>query len=194
MLSSEEAYDESQRELREASPSYVLEYWRRERKALIDALMNCDPKDRIPWVGVTMSARSKVTARIMETWAHGQDVADTLGVEREPTARLKHVAHIGVTTFRWSHVSHNLPVPDKAVRMELTGPSGELWTWGPEDSDQSIKGPVQDFCLVVVQRRHVDDTSLEVIGDIARTWMLNAQAFAGPAAYGPKPGERVLKE
>ena len=189
-FASEEAYTESQRELREAVPAYVMEYWRRERKALVDALTAKDPKERIPWVGPTMSARSKATARIMETWAHAQDVVDTLGIERGPTDRLRHVAHIGVTTFGWSHVSRGLEVPDVAVRLELIGPSGNLWTWGSEDATDSIKGRAEDFCLVVVQRRHVDDTRLEVKGDVARNWMLIAQAFAGPAVEGPKPRER----
>lgn len=188
---SKEAYIESQRELRESTPAYVMEYWRRERKALVDALAAKGPKDRIPWVGPTMSARSKATARIMETWAHAQDVVDTLGVERVPTDRLRHVAHIGVTTFGWSHVSRGLEMPDVAVRLELIGPSGDLWTWGSEDVSDSIKGQAEDFCLVVIQRRHVDDTRLEVKGDVARNWMLIAQAFAGPPVKGPKPGERI---
>jgi uncharacterized protein (TIGR03084 family) len=129
---------------------------------------------------------------MMETWAHGQDVADTLGIRRKPTDRLRHVAHIGVTTFGWSHVNRGLKVPEVAVRVELTGPSGDLWTWGPEDAKESVKGPAEDFCLVVVQRRHVDDTALQVKGDTARNWMHIAQAFAGPPVTGPKPGERVI--
>jgi len=159
----------------------------------MDALEARDPKGRIPWFGPTMSARSKATARIMETWAHGQDVVDTLGIERKQTDRLKHVAHIGVITFGWSHMNRGLDVPHVAVRVELDGPSGDLWTWGPEDADQSVKGPAQDFCLVVIQRRHVDDTQLEVTGDTACDWMLKAQAFAGPPTDGPKAGERITK-
>jgi uncharacterized protein (TIGR03084 family) len=192
IFSSDEAYDDSQRELREGTPAFVMEYWKRERKALVDALAACEPKDRIPWVGPTMSAISKATARIMETWAHGQDVADTLRIKREPTDRLRHVAHIGVTTFGWSHVNRGLDVPETTVRVELEGPSGDLWTWGPEDAKESVKGPAEDFCLVVVQRRHVDDTQLVTTGDVASNWMLIAQAFAGPPVTGPNPGERVI--
>jgi uncharacterized protein (TIGR03084 family) len=194
MVTNRDAIDEFQTELREAEPAYVMDSWRRERKDLVDALEARNPKDRIPWFGPTMSARSKATARIMETWAHGQDVVDTLGIERQQTDRLKHVAHIGVITFGWSYVNRSLDVPDVAVRVELAGPSGDLWTWGPEDADQSIKGPAQDFCLVVIQRRHVDDTQLEVTGETARNWMLNAQAFAGPPTDGPKAGERINKK
>ncbi|MCP4665000.1 MAG: TIGR03084 family protein, partial [Deltaproteobacteria bacterium] len=102
--------------------------------------------------------------------------------------------HIGVTTFGWSHMNRGLEVPDAAVRVELTGPSGDTWAWGPEDASDSIRGQAQDFCLVVVQRRHVDDTRLEVKGQVARNWMLIAQAFAGPPAQGPRPGERVIRK
>ena len=186
--SDKEAADAFHRELREATPADVMDYWRRERKALVNALKAKNPKDRIPWVGPTMSARSKATARIMETWAHGQDVVDALGIERKPTDRLKHVAHIGVITFGWSHANRGLAVPDVAVRVELTSPSGDPWSWGPEDAAQSVKGPAEDFCLVAVQRRHLEDTRLEVTGDVARNWMLIAQAFAGPPTDGPKPG------
>jgi len=194
MVTNRDAIDAFQTELREAEPAYVMESWRRERKELVDALQSRDPKDRIPWFGPTMSARSKATARIMETWAHGQDVVDALGIERKETDRLKHVAHIGLITFGWSYMNRGLNVPDVAVRVELNGPSGDIWTWGPEDASQSIKGPAQDFCLVVIQRRHVDDTKLEVTGDTARDWMLKAQAFAGPPTDGPKAGERVIKK
>jgi len=190
MFASDEAYVESQRRLRETTSADVMAYWRRERKALVEALASCGPKDRIPWVGPSMSARSKATARMMETWAHGQDVADTLGLRREPTDRLRHVAHLGVTTFGWSHANRGLEVPDVPVRVELTGPSGDPWTWGPEGATECIEGSAEDFCLVVVQRRHVDDTSLNVKGEVARNWMLIAQAFAGPPVQGPKPGER----
>ena len=173
------------------SDADLLAWWRKERAQLVAAFESLKPDARVPWYGPTMSARSSATARIMETWAHAQDVVDTLGIEREPTDRLRHVAHIGVTTFGWSHVSRGLEVPDVAVRLELIGPSGDLWTWGSEDVSDSIKGQAEDFCLVMVQRRHVDDTRLEVKGGVARNWMLIAQAFAGPPVDGPKRGERI---
>ena len=58
-----------------------------------------------------MSLTSSVTARLMETWAHGQDVADALGVTRAPTARLRHVCHLGVATRAHSFRLRGLPVP-----------------------------------------------------------------------------------
>ncbi len=174
------------------SPEQLMNWWREQRKIMLDALGKCSPKDRLPWYGPSMSALSFATARLMETWAHGQDVFDTLKIRRTAKDRLRHIAYLGVKTFGWTYANRGLQVPEDPVRVELTGPSGDLWTWGPEDAKNSICGPADDFCLVVVQRRHVDDTRLEVIGDVARDWMEKAQCFAGPPVDGPKPGQRVI--
>jgi uncharacterized protein (TIGR03084 family) len=135
-----------------------------------------------------MSALSFATARLMEVWAHGQDVADALGIERVPTDRLRHIAHLGVATFGWSFTSRRMKVPDSPVRVEITSPSGELWTWGPETAGDIVRGPAEDFCLVVVQRRNPADTRLAIEGATARQWMSIAQTYAGPPGAGRKPG------
>jgi uncharacterized protein (TIGR03084 family) len=166
----------------------ALEWWRKERKALLNAISPMDRKTRLPWYGPDMSVMSSATARLMETWAHGQDIVDALGLTRAPTDRLKHVAHLGVRTFGWSFVNRQMEVPETPVRVELTGPSGDLWTWGPDDAENSVKGPAEDFCLIVVQRRHLDDCDLAVTGEIANQWMLLSQAFAGPPGQGREPG------
>lgn len=170
------------------SGAETLEWWRRERQALIEAIAPMDRKTRLPWYGPDMSVMSSATARLMETWAHGQDIADALGLTRQPTDRLRHVAHIGVRTFGWSYINRQMEVPDTPVRVELTGPSGDLWTWGPDQAENSVRGPAEDFCLVVVQRRHLDDTGLIVSGEIAKQWMLLSQAYAGPPGEGRKAG------
>ncbi len=64
-----------------------------------------------------MSVASSVTARLMETWAHGQDVLDALRLRRRPTDRLRHIAHLGVRTFGWSFRVHGLAVPEQPVRV-----------------------------------------------------------------------------
>lgn len=170
----------------EKSNSELLTWWRAERKGMIAAYEVLDPKTRLPW-HLPMSARSSATARIMETWAHGQDVVDALGIKRPATDRLKHIAHLGNVTFGWSFSCRGMEVPDSPVRVELTSPSGKLWTWGPEESGERISGEAEDFCLVVTQRRHYLDTHLSVHGSVAEKWMSIAQVFAGPAAEGPKP-------
>jgi len=163
-------------------------WWEKKRSEMLNAFRNLNPKDRLPWYGPPMSALSFATARLMETWAHGQDVFDGLGQERIFTDRLRNIAHLGVTTFAWSYINRDLEVPQTQVRVELTAPSGEAWTWGPEDALERILGPAEDFCLVVVRRRHVDATGLKIVGDAARDWMLKAQCFAGPVVDGPEPG------
>ena len=171
----------------------LMGWWRTERNKMLVAYAGIGRKDRLPWYGPPMSALSHATARLMETWAHGQDVFDALRLKRTNTDRLRHVAHLGVTTFGWSYTNRGLEAPQTPTRVELTASSGTVWTWGPEDASDKISGPAEDFCLVVAQRRHVDDTRLEVVGETARDWMLKAQCFAGPPTEGPKPGERVVQ-
>jgi uncharacterized protein (TIGR03084 family) len=144
---------------------------------------------RVPWFGPDMSVASALTARIMETWAHGQDIADTLGVTREATDRLAHVAHIGVGARAYSFVANGRPAPTVGVRVDLVLPSGRPWSAGPADAADRIAGSAVDFCLVVTQRRHRDDTGLVVTGPAADEWMAIGQAFAGKPGAGRKPGQ-----
>jgi uncharacterized protein (TIGR03084 family) len=116
----------------------------------------------------------------METWAHGHDIADSLDVPQPATHRLRHIAHLGVQTFGFSFHLHGRAVPDSPVRVDLTAPDGTHWTWGPEGACDTVTGLALDFCLVVTQRRHADDTALIVRGTTAAAWMAIAQAFAGP--------------
>ena len=136
-----------------------------------------------------MSAASSLTARIMETWAHGQDVADALGRSRTPTPALRHVAHLGVRALPNSYRARRLAAPEVDVYVALDGLHGEPWVWGPETAANRVEGPALDFCLVVTQRRHVDDTALVTHGDVAHEWMRIAQAFAGPPGAGRRPGQ-----
>ena len=157
----------------------VLVMWRAERSKMLDAFRSRGPKERIPWFGPDMSTRSFATARLMETWSHGQDVADTVGTDWPATDRLKHVCHIGVTTRGWSYVVRQREIPAGDVRVELTAPSGALWTWGPEDAPDRISGTAEEFALVATQRRQPSGTSLVTDGPLATEWLSIAQAFAG---------------
>jgi uncharacterized protein (TIGR03084 family) len=174
---------------RALAPAELLGWWRSERAALLAALAKTDPTARIPWYGPPMSAVSFATARLMETWAHGQDVVDAIGVTRLPTARLRHVAHIGVRALPFSYIVRGRTPPDTEVFVELRSPDHETWSWGPEDASDSVRGPAIDFCLVVTQRRHPDDVRLQVNGAVAREWISIAQAFAGGPGPGRQPGE-----
>ena len=165
----------------------VLEWFRQERERLLKLFRTMDPSARVPWYGPPMAAPSFVTARLMETWAHGQDVADALDVERKPSARLRHIAHLGVRTRGFSYQVRGRDQPDGEVRVELTAPNGETWTWGADDASDRVHGPALDFCLVVTQRRHIADTQLQADGPLASEWLSLAQAFAGPPGPGREP-------
>jgi uncharacterized protein (TIGR03084 family) len=165
----------------------VLAWFDASRRRLIDVFAGLDPAVRLPWFGLPMSAASSLTARIMETWAHGQDVADALGRTREPTGRLRHVAHIGVRALPYSYAARGLEPPPDPVRVELTGPGGDSWTWGPQDAANRVSGPALGFCLLVTQRRHRDDAGLSWAGPVADQWLSVAQAFAGPPGTGRRP-------
>ncbi len=174
-------------EARALPPAGLLDAWRANRLHLADVSSTLADDDRVVWYGPSMGAKSFLTARLMETWAHGQDIVDAVGASRAPTDRLRHIAQLGYITRGWTYLNRRLEVPDVAVRVELVAPGGGVWQFGPEDAPESVVGPAEDFCLVVTQRRHVDDTDLQVTGDAARDWMLKAQAFAGTPTDGPGP-------
>lgn len=134
-----------------------------------------------------MSATSMATARLMETWAHGLDVADALGVTVLPSDRIRHVAHIGVRTRDFAyHVNGRTPPPEP-FHYALTAPSGELWTWGPAEAANVIRGSAVDFCSLVTQRRAQADLDLEIVGSDAVEWSGIAQCFAVPPGQGRAP-------
>ncbi|GAA4070181.1 TIGR03084 family metal-binding protein [Nonomuraea soli] len=166
----------------------VAEWFSRARATMLETFATLGAKDRVPWYGPDMSAASFVTARLMETWAHGQDVADAVKVERRPTARLRHVALIGCQARPYSYAVRGLQPPSRPVRVELSLPDGTPWTHGPQDAADRVSGTALDFCLVVTQRIHRDDTGLETTGEAAAEWMGIAQAFAGPPGSGRASG------
>ncbi len=162
----------------------LLVRWRTARPALAAALHGVPEGTKLPWFGPPMSATSMATARFMETWAHALDVHDALGLTPEATDRIKHVAHIGVRTRNFAFANNSLDAPAEEFRVELTAPSGDVWSWGPDDAAQRVTGSADEFCRLVTQRIHRDDTSLVAVGDDAEKWLRIAQAFAGPAGGG----------
>ena len=167
----------------------LLSWWGEAHQAMMAAFADADPSARLPWYGPPMGMLSFLSARLMETWAHGTDVADALGVVRQPTDRLRHIAHLGVRTRPFSYLVREREVPAGRIDVVLASPSGEEWEFVVGSSEDStlvatVTGPALDFCLVVTQRRHVADTALVVRGDLAADWLSVAQAFAGP----PGPG------
>jgi len=170
---------------RAMTSAQLLATWRENRRALAEAAQGLGEESRVEWYGPSMGARSFLTARLMETWAHGTDIADALGVVIPATERLRHIAQLGFITRKWSYQVRGEEIPDGRVRVRLSSPGGAEWTWGDEDADDEVSGPAQEFCLVVTQRRHLDDTTLQT-GELGRHWLLRAQAFAGGPSQGPR--------
>lgn len=178
---------------RQMAPTEVRDWWHRAAHTMQRAAASLDPAQRLPWYGPDMGAASFVTARLMETWAHGQDVRDALGLPPSVSARLRHVIDLGVRARPYSYVVRGREVPDGPVRVLADVPpaaGGGVWTWGPEDAAAEVRGPAVDLALVLTQRRHLLDVDLEVTGSLAEDWLGIAQAFAGPPGPGRPPSRR----
>ena len=180
-------------ELKGLSGRALAAAWRKTAGEVAGLYSGADPKRRLKWAGPDMSARSSITARLMETWAHGQEIYDTLGVERVNADRIRNIAHLGVSTFGWTYAVRNMAAPEKMPHVRLTAPSGASWTWGEPDADSAVIGDATEFCEVVTQVRNVADTRLECVGAVAKEWMGMAQCFAGRAEPPPAPGTRFRR-
>jgi uncharacterized protein (TIGR03084 family) len=169
-------------------PADLLRRWRAARTTLTGALQDHPAGERMPWFGPPMSATSMATARYMETWAHSLDVHEALGAEPVVDDGIRNVAHLGVRTRGFAFSVHGLDAPTEEIRVELTAPSGDLWSWGPQDAPQSVRGSAYDFCRLVTQRVHRSETDLVAQGRDATAWLGIAQCFAGPPGEGRSAG------
>jgi uncharacterized protein (TIGR03084 family) len=174
----------------------LLSWWDGSHRAMVDAFAIADPSARVPWFGPSMGTISFISARLMETWAHGQDICDALGIDRLSTARLRHIAHLGVRARPFSYVVRGKNVPPGRIDVVVSAPDGSEWVWSIGESTgegavAAVSGTALDFCLVVTQRRNVADTDLDVVGALAEDWISLAQAFAGPPGPGRPRGNQT---
>jgi uncharacterized protein (TIGR03084 family) len=174
------------------TPDALLAWFTAARRDLLAGFTGERPRRRLPWFGPDMSVATSATARLMETWAHGHDIYDALGVAHPPCPGLRSIAHLGVTTFRFSHTLHGLEVPDEPVRVELHSPDGQSWVWGPADAANRVTGPALDFVLTTTQRRHWTQTALVATGRVASRWLDIAQAFAGAPTRSVARGGKLM--
>ena len=188
--------DQIHADARQSDPAALVQWWREGFEELKVAANGADPRARCEWYGPSMSVMSMLTARLMETWPHGYDIADARSDTPVATDRLFHVALIAVRARPFAYAINGLQMPERDVRVELTAPSGAVWTWGPEgdgsassDGDSVVRGSALGFCLAATQRRHLNDCGLEIIGDDARQWMSIIQAFAGAPGPGRQEGQ-----
>jgi uncharacterized protein (TIGR03084 family) len=147
----------------------VRAWWERAAAAERDLLGALEPDTRVPW-GIGMKATSLVSARLMETWAHGLDVLAALAIEAEDTDRLAHVAWIATRALPYAYTVANRVAPAGALRVELTLPSGAPWEFGPGDAPNRIAGPASQYCRVFVRRwprEHATEVVAEGDGAVA---------------------------
>ena len=173
-----------------AEPTDVLlARWRTERAAAQEALRALPPDRLVPWLVRPIPAAVLAAAGMTELFAHGQDIADTLGVQREHTDRIGHIVGFGVRTWDFGYLARAEQPPEVAFRFEITAPSGQVWEFGPPGAEQRITGPADDFCLLVTRRRHHRDLAVVATGDEAERWLTIAQAYRGSPGEGRQPGQ-----
>jgi uncharacterized protein (TIGR03084 family) len=166
----------------------LRDVWTAEAELVAARFAQADPSARLPWVGPSMSARSSITARLMESWAHGQAIYDRLGVDRIDSDRIGNIVRLGVNTYEWCFRNRRIDIPGPMPKLQLIAPSGTVWTYG--EGEGGISGLATEFCQVVTQTRNVRDTALIVDGEVAEAWMAIAQCFAGPPVDPPAVGTR----
>lgn len=182
---------EAQRSAMGALPGDVLvERWLTTARELGEAFAAADPKRRVPWFGPSMSARTAVSSRQMETWSHAQAVWDLLDIERVHYDRLRNVAHLCVRTIAFAFTLRGRTPPEPAPSVHLLAPSGAEWVWNAPNTEHSISGSAVSFCQVATQTRSIADVSLTLTGEKMVEWGTIAQAFAGLPENPPAPGTR----
>jgi uncharacterized protein (TIGR03084 family) len=191
MQRGERLTDVGRRELGGYGPAELLARWITTCREMAGKLGVSPPDRRLPWFGPDMGVRMFTTARLMETWAHGQEIYDLKRARRAPTDRLRHICVLGVKTFGWTFANRGQEPPGPPPHVRLTAPSGAIWEWNEASESGLVEGSAHDFALTVAQVRNVADTALRVEGDVARRWMVIAQCFAGGAEDPPKPGQRT---
>ncbi|MBT8202874.1 MAG: maleylpyruvate isomerase family mycothiol-dependent enzyme [Acidimicrobiia bacterium] len=161
---------------REMRPGQVIEWWRHARADVVDALSRMTGKERLGWFAGDMSSKSFATVRLMETWAHGLDIHAAVDSEPVDTTRLRHVAWLGWATlpFAFQNAGEGYDGP---IRVELRAPEYQKWVFGPEDSENVVRGEAGDWCRVVVRRADAADTGLVATGDVAARALELAKAY-----------------
>ncbi|MEN3539949.1 TIGR03084 family metal-binding protein [Microbispora sp. ZYX-F-249] len=171
------------------TPEVLLGRWRAEREWVNRALAAVPAGQTVPWLVNPLPPVVLACAGVMEQFAHGQDIADALGVDPQWSEGLAHLVVFAVLTRDFGYLSRGLTPPAAEFRFEITAPSGELWAYGPQDAENRVSGPALDFCLLVTRRRHRDDVAVTAVGDEADRWLDIAQAYRGPAGAGRAPGQ-----
>ncbi len=170
-------------------PDTLFTRWRGIKQQAEQALAAADPGEVVPWLVRPLPPAVLAAAGMMELFAHGQDVADALGVTPARTDRIRYLTEFAVRVWDFGYLARGLTPPAVPFRFELTAPSGARWEFGPADAEQRITGPAVDLCLLATRRRHRDDLALTASGSEADGWLEIAQAYRGSPGQGRAPGQ-----
>jgi uncharacterized protein (TIGR03084 family) len=137
---------------RGATGTEVRAAWARSAADLRAAFATVDPHRRVQWVAGRLSARTLAATRLAECWLHAGDVAGAIGVELPATARLRHVARLAWRTIPYAFAAAGEELRG-AVGFDLTGPDGESWRFGLDETPATVvTGDAADLCLVAGRR------------------------------------------
>jgi uncharacterized protein (TIGR03084 family) len=149
-------------EAERAGPEVVYPRWQAAWHKAVEVLRGADPDKASAWASAPLRPATMATTRLAEHWAHALDITGPLGIEYPDTARLRHIARLAYRTLPYAfQVAGEQPGP---VRVELSGPDGEIWRYGPDDAGSVITGPVGAFCRVGARRLKPEDSGLTATG------------------------------
>ncbi|MEO6704148.1 MAG: TIGR03084 family metal-binding protein [Jatrophihabitantaceae bacterium] len=171
------------------SHELLLSRWQDERAKAVKSLAAVPADQVVPWLVNPLPPAILAMAGMMEAFAHGQDIADALGVQRERTDRIKYLVAFAVRTWDFGYQARDEQPPKVEFHFELRAPSGAIWEFGPTDASQRITGSAVDFCLLTTRRRHREDLDIVAVGVDAEHWVDIAQCYRGPAGDGRTPGQ-----
>jgi uncharacterized protein (TIGR03084 family) len=163
------------------SPAELIRWWADASARTRELLARQDPGQRVAW-GFGLPAETFAAARLMEHWAHGLDIRDALGLPVTETARLRHVAALGLGTLRYALARARVRWPaGRALRLELADADGTCYRFGPPDATDVLRGPLLEWCRTAVQRRSGRDgglpAALRPTGELAELAVRHARAY-----------------
>ncbi len=191
---------------RPAEAEYARALWRDGVDA-IAARLRAEPNlagRSIQVGGIGMSVADQLTVRAFETWIHARDIAHAVGLRLpDPLAHDLHVMSDLAARLLDELSTLDIPgvsePPAGTVELTLTGPGGGSWlvrvgavggaahAGGAEGAARTppaaeITLGTVEFCLLVGDRRRLDDLDVVITGDdpLGRRLLALAPALSGP--------------
>ena len=136
---------------RGAPPAELHARWNEARKRALETLRNADPETPLRWAAAPLRPKTLATTRLSEHWIHTMDIAEPLSIDNPDTEDIHSIAWLAHRSIPYAFARDGRGDPP-TVRLELKGPSGEEWSFGPDDADCVISGSAGEFCRVAARR------------------------------------------